>query len=90
MVDAKFDLVLRPISHGNPAMPFTDISILLFIDRIYFSRCLIEFFLFNSDFETNILLNKFGVSCTPVVFMGKIAILIFENSNLRIAERAIR
>ena len=23
MVDAKFDLVLRPISHGNPAMLFT-------------------------------------------------------------------
>ena len=22
MVDEKFDLVLRPISHGNPAMPF--------------------------------------------------------------------
>ena len=22
MVDAKFDLVLKPISHGNPAMPF--------------------------------------------------------------------
>ena len=22
MVDAKFDLVLMPISHGNPAMPF--------------------------------------------------------------------
>ena len=22
-VDAKFDLVLRPMSHGNPAMPFT-------------------------------------------------------------------
>ena len=22
MVDAKFDLFLRPISHGNPAMPF--------------------------------------------------------------------
>ena len=22
MVDVKFDLVLRPISHGNPAMPF--------------------------------------------------------------------
>ena len=24
MVDAKFDLVLRPISHGNPAMPFVN------------------------------------------------------------------
>ena len=24
MVDAKFDLVLRPISHGNPAMPFVE------------------------------------------------------------------
>ena len=23
MVDAKFDLVLRPITHGNPAMPFS-------------------------------------------------------------------
>ena len=22
MVDAKFDLVLRPMSHANPAMPF--------------------------------------------------------------------
>ena len=22
MVDAKFDLILRPISHGNPAMPY--------------------------------------------------------------------
>ena len=22
MIDAKFDLVLRQISHGNPAMPF--------------------------------------------------------------------
>ena len=26
MVDAKFDLVLRPISHGNPAMPFHKIN----------------------------------------------------------------
>ena len=25
MVDAKFDLVLRPISHVNPAMPFIKI-----------------------------------------------------------------
>ena len=25
MVDAKFDLVLRPISHGNPAMPFLEL-----------------------------------------------------------------
>ena len=27
MVDAKFDLVLRPISHGNPAMPFVDLYV---------------------------------------------------------------
>ena len=26
MIDAKFDLVLRPISHGNPAMPFMKCS----------------------------------------------------------------
>ena len=26
MVDAKLDLVLRPIPHGNPAMPFLSIS----------------------------------------------------------------
>ena len=25
IVDAKFDWVLRPISHGNPAMPFVDL-----------------------------------------------------------------
>ena len=24
MVDAKFDLILRPISHGNPVMPFNN------------------------------------------------------------------
>ena len=30
MVDAKFDLLSRPISHGNPAMPFAS-----FISIIY-------------------------------------------------------
>ena len=28
MLDAKFDLVLRPISHKNPAMPFTEIDLI--------------------------------------------------------------
>ena len=27
MVDAKFDFVLRPISHGNPAIPFKEFKI---------------------------------------------------------------
>ena len=26
IVDTKFDLVLRPISHGNPAMPFEEFT----------------------------------------------------------------
>ena len=27
MVDAKFDLVLRPILHGNPAMAFSNLYV---------------------------------------------------------------
>ena len=39
MVDAKFGLVLRPISHGNPAMPF---NILLNVQLLVFANSFAE------------------------------------------------